>query len=67
MMRVKTPAIAIARGQRRLWPLAALVAAGTVLPGTAGVASAGVHDSTYRPVNLRSDIPGLAAVTDLIW
>ena len=35
-----------------------------MLPGTAGVASAGVHDSTYRQVNLRSDIPGLAAVTD---
>ncbi len=67
MMRVKTPRIAIARGprgSRRLWPLAALVATGTVLPVTAGVASAGVHDSTYRQVNLRSDIPGLAAVTD---
>ena len=67
MMRVKTPGIAIARGprrSRRLWPLAALVATGTVLPVTAGVASAGVHDSTYRQVNLRSDIPGLAAVTD---
>ena len=68
MMRVKTPGIAIARGprgSRRLWPLAALVAAaGTVLPVTAGVASAGVRDSAYRQVNLRSDIPGLAAVTD---
>jgi hypothetical protein len=64
LMRVKTPGIAIARGLRRLWPLAALVAAGTVLPVTAGVASAGVHDSAYRQVNLRSDIPGLAAVTD---
>jgi uncharacterized protein (TIGR03118 family) len=66
-MRVKTPRIAIARGprgSRRLWPLAALVAAGTVLPVTAGVASAGVPDSAYRQVNLRSDIPGLAAVTD---
>ncbi len=51
MMRVKTPGIAIARGPRRLWPLAALVAAGTVLPGTAGVASAGVHGSAYRQVN----------------
>ena len=57
MMRVKTPRIAIARGSRRLWPLAALVAAGTALPVTAGVASAGVHDSTYRQVNLLSDIP----------
>ena len=62
----KTAGIAIARGprgSRRLWPLAALAAAGAVLPGTVGVASAGVHDSTYRQVNLRSDIPGLAAVT----
>ena len=67
MMRVKTPRIAVARGprgSRRLWPLAALAAAGTVLPVTAGVASAGVRDSAYRQVNLRSDIPGLAAVTD---
>ena len=67
MMRVKTPGIAIARGprgSRRLWPLAALVAAGTVLPVTAGAASAGVHDSRYQQVNLVSDVPGLAAVTD---
>jgi uncharacterized protein (TIGR03118 family) len=61
MVRVKTARIAIARGSRRLWPLAALVAAGTVLPVTGGVASASVHDSTYRQVNLVSDIPGLAA------
>ena len=67
MMRVKTPRIAIGRGplgSRRLWPLAALVAAGTVLPVTAGAASAGVHDSRYQQVNLVSDVPGLAAVTD---
>jgi uncharacterized protein (TIGR03118 family) len=60
MMRMKAPGIAIARGSRRLWPLAALVVAGSALPATAGVASAGVHDSTYRQVNLVSDIPGLA-------
>ena len=60
MMRVKTPRIAIARGARRLWPVAALAVAWTALPATAGVASAGVHDSTYRQVNLISDIPGLA-------
>ena len=67
MMRVKTPRIAIGRGplgSRRLWPLGALVAAGILLPVTAGVASAGVHDSRYRQVNLVSDVPGLAAVTD---
>ena len=64
MMQVKTPGTATARGARRLWPLAVLVAAGTMVPATAGAASAGVHDSTYRQVNLVSDIPGLAAVTD---
>jgi uncharacterized protein (TIGR03118 family) len=64
MMHVKTSRTAVARGARRLWPLAALVAAGTMLPATASVASPGVHDSTYRQVNLVSDIPGLAAVTD---
>lgn len=61
MVRVKTARIAIARGSRRLWPLAAATAAaGSVLPVTAGVASADVHDSAYRQVNLVSDIPGLA-------
>jgi len=64
MMQVKTPGTATARGVRRLWPLAVLVAAGGMLPATAGAASAGVHDSVYRQVNLVSDIPGLAAVTD---
>ena len=60
MMAVKNPRITVARGPRRwqrLWPLAALAAAGAALPMTAGVASAGVHDSTYRQVNLVSDIP----------
>jgi len=67
MMRATTPGIAIVRdprGARRLWPIAALMAAGTVLPVTAGAASADVHQSTYRQVNLVSDIPGLAAATD---
>src|SRR5690349_13443458 len=64
MMNVKTPGTAVPRGARRLWPLAVLVAAGGMLPATAGAASAGVHDSVYRQVNLVSDIPGLAAVTD---
>jgi len=40
------------------------VAAGIVLPVTAGVASAGVHDSRYRQVNLVSDIPGLVGAPD---
>ena len=66
MMQVKTPGTAAGRGARRLWPLAVLVAAGGMLPATAGAASAGtasagVHDSTYRQVNLVSDIPGVAA------
>ena len=60
MMRMKTARIVIARGSRRLLPLAALVAAGAVLPATAGVASADAHGSTYRQVNLVSDVPGLA-------
>lgn len=64
MMHAKTRGTAAARRARRLWLLAALVAAGTMLPATAGAALAGVHDSTYRQVNLVSDIPGLAAVTD---
>ena len=67
MMPAENPRITIARGprrSRRLWPLAALAAAGAALPLTGGVASAGVHDSTYRQVNLVSDIPGLAALPD---
>src|SRR5262249_38625222 len=64
MMEMKTPGIAMARGMRgwrRLWPLAALVAAATALPVTASAATAGVHDSRYQQVNLVSDIPGVAA------
>jgi uncharacterized protein (TIGR03118 family) len=64
MMRVKAAPIAIARGSGRLLPLAALAAAGAMLPVTAGAASASAIDSAYRQVNLVSDIPGLAAVTD---
>ena len=64
MVRVKTAGMVIARGSRRLWPLAALAAAGAMLPVTAGAASASVHDSTYRQVNLVSDIPGLAGPPD---
>jgi uncharacterized protein (TIGR03118 family) len=52
------------RGLRGLWPIAAAVAAGTVVAMTAGAASAGTHDSAYRQVNLVSDIPGVAALTD---
>jgi uncharacterized protein (TIGR03118 family) len=35
-----------------------------VLPATAGAASASVHHSTYRQVNLVSDIPGRTAAPD---
>jgi uncharacterized protein (TIGR03118 family) len=67
MTAMKNPRLTMAQEPwrlRRLWPLAALAAAGAALPLTAGVASAGVHDSTYRQVNLVSDIPGLAGAPD---
>jgi len=67
MVPIKNLSFTMARGPwgfRRLWPLAALAAAGAALPMTAGVASANVHNSTYRQVNLISDVPGLAATPD---
>jgi hypothetical protein len=48
----------------RLWSLAAVATAGTMVAMTAGVASAGARDSAYRQVNLVSDIPGAAALPD---
>jgi uncharacterized protein (TIGR03118 family) len=53
----------------RLWPAATVVAAGTLITmgaGTlpAGAATATSHTSGFRQVNLVSDIPGVAPLTD---
>ena len=53
----------------RLWPTAAVVAAGTLITMAAGAlpagaAAAGPHPSGFRQVNLVSDIPGVAPLTD---
>src|ERR1700742_4152198 len=53
----------------RLWPTAAVVAAGTLITMTAGAlpagaAAAGAHPAGFRQVNLVSDIPGVAPLTD---
>ena len=53
----------------RLWPAAAVVAAGTLITMGSGALPAGAttaasHASGFRQVNLVSDIPGVAPLTD---
>jgi uncharacterized protein (TIGR03118 family) len=53
----------------RLWSATAVVAAGTLITMAAGASSAGAvaagpHPSGFRQVNLVSDIPGAAPLTD---
>jgi hypothetical protein len=53
----------------RLWPAAAVVAAETLITMAAGASPEGAvaaapHPSSFRQVNLVSDIPGVAPLTD---
>ena len=57
------------RSRPRLWPATAVVAAGTLITMAAGAlpagaVAAGPHPSGFRQVNLVSDIPGVAPLTD---
>jgi uncharacterized protein (TIGR03118 family) len=59
-LRLMTP-----RATRRgLWSAAAIVTAGTLAAATLGAAPAGAQMSAYRQINLVSDQPGHAALTD---
>jgi uncharacterized protein (TIGR03118 family) len=50
--------------RRGLWSAAAIVTAGTLAAATLGAAPAGAQTSAYSQINLVSDQPGHAALTD---
>lgn len=53
------------RGRRwRLWPVAAVVTAAALATMAAGISPAGAGAARFRQVNLVSDIPGVAPLTD---
>src|SRR4029077_6531668 len=62
MMRL--PSIPWGNAQRRLWPVATVMTAGTLVTMALGAAPAGAHTTAYRQVNLVSDQPGKAPLTD---
>ena len=53
------------RGARRgLWPVATIVTAGALATAALGAAPASAHTTAYRQINLVSDQPGKAPLTD---
>ena len=50
--------------RRRLWPAAAVVTAAALATMAAGASAAGAGQAGFRQVNLVSDIPGVAPLTD---
>src|SRR5216684_8288904 len=49
---------------RRLWPTAVVVTAAALATMAAGASAAGAGQAGFRQVNLVSDIPGVAPLTD---
>ena len=55
----------LSRGARRgLWPAATIVTAGALATAALGAAPASAHTTAYRQINLVSDQPGKAPLTD---
>ena len=52
------------RARRGLWPAATIVTAGALAAAALGAAPASAHTTAYRPINLVSDQPGKAPLTD---
>src|SRR6516225_7965923 len=52
------------RARRGLWPAAMIVTAGTLAGAALGAAPASAHTTAYRQINLVSDQPGKAPLTD---
>src|SRR6516165_9278769 len=50
--------------RRGVWPAAIIVTAGTLVTAALGAAPAGAHTTAYRQINLVSDQPGKAPLTD---
>ncbi len=52
------------RARRGLWPVATIVTAGALATAALGAAPASAHTTAYRQINLVSDQPGKAPLTD---
>jgi uncharacterized protein (TIGR03118 family) len=52
------------RARRGLWPAAAIVTAGALATAALGATAASAHTTAYRQINLVSDQPGHAPLTD---
>src|SRR5258708_38769395 len=50
--------------RRRLWPTAVVVTAAALATMAAGASAAGAGQAGFRQVNLVSDVPGVAPLTD---
>jgi uncharacterized protein (TIGR03118 family) len=52
------------RARRGWWPAAMIVTAGTLVTAALGAVPASAHTTAYRQINLVSDQPGVAPLTD---
>ena len=58
------PSIPLGGARRRLWSAATVVTAGTLVTMALGAAPVSAHTTAYRQINLVSDQPGKAHLTD---
>ncbi len=58
------PSVPLGGARRRLWSAATVVTAGTLVTMAFSAAPASAHTTAYRQINLVSDQPGKASLTD---
>ena len=61
---MRFPSIPLGGARRRLWSAATVVTAGTLVTMALGAAPVSAHTTAYRQINLVSDQPGKAPLTD---
>jgi uncharacterized protein (TIGR03118 family) len=61
---MRFPSVLPGRARRGLWSAATIVAAGTLATTALGAVPASAHTSAFRQINLVSDQPGTAHLTD---
>ena len=61
---MRFPSVLPGRARRGLWPAATIVAAATLATTALGAVPASAHTSAFRQINLVSDQPGKAHLTD---
>jgi uncharacterized protein (TIGR03118 family) len=61
---MRFPSIPVGGARRSVWSAATIAAAGTLVTVALGAAPASAHTSAYRQINLVSDQPGKAPLTD---